>query len=305
MKNRMIAVLCLLVCAAAVFGCAKGAGTPSAPQSGDPPAPDSSDPPVSGGPEPPAPGGTTDATDPNAPKTIGSTEIASFSCTVSMLTVVPSPEYSLLTSPRYEFSAKREGGKAVCACVSESGERAFEEDAAFFDRLQQIVAKYDLASYNGIYRWTHGLPEDFGYSLAVEYASGERIAATNNQTMDLPLGAAAELAELFGAYQAGVYTSISMEEATRRMEEENGFIVDVRTQEEYAEGHIPGAVCIPMEAILAGEADGAFAPDQLLFVYCRSGRRSKIAAQRLADAGYTNVVEFGGILDWKGEIEKN
>ena len=72
---------------------------------------------------------------------------------------------------------------------------------------------------------------------------------------------------------------------------------------EYAGGHIPDAVCIPVETI--GEEEIAALPDtdQLIMVYCRSGNRSKKAAQKLADKGYGNVVEFGGINDWTDEIE--
>ena len=77
--------------------------------------------------------------------------------------------------------------------------------------------------------------------------------------------------------------------------------MDVRTQEEYKSGHIPNAICVPNETI--GTSDIPELPDkgQLIMVYCRSGRRSKEAAQKLADMGYTNIVEFGGIIDWTGE----
>ena len=87
------------------------------------------------------------------------------------------------------------------------------------------------------------------------------------------------------------------------MEEESGYIIlDVRRPDEFAEGHIPNAINVPNESI--GTAEIAELPDknQLILVYCRSGRRSKEAAEKLVKPGYTNVVEFGGILDWKGEI---
>lgn len=81
-------------------------------------------------------------------------------------------------------------------------------------------------------------------------------------------------------------------------------IVDVRREDEYAAGHIPGAVLLTMESISA-ESAAAVLPDknQLVLLYCRSGRRSKIAAKSLVDLGYTNVIEFGGILDYTGELE--
>ena len=101
------------------------------------------------------------------------------------------------------------------------------------------------------------------------------------------------------------YRQISMNEAVKMMKDEKNYIIlDARRPDEYAEGHIPGAINIPNEEI--GAAEIAELPDksQLILVYCRSGRRSKEASEKLVKLGYTNVVEFGGILDWKGEIEK-
>jgi rhodanese-related sulfurtransferase len=79
-------------------------------------------------------------------------------------------------------------------------------------------------------------------------------------------------------------------------------IVDVRTFEEYSEGHIPGAINIPNESIVDKQPELLPDKDALILIYCRSGNRSKQAAQKLLDMGYTNLVEFGGIIDWKGEI---
>ena len=101
------------------------------------------------------------------------------------------------------------------------------------------------------------------------------------------------------------YRSITSEEAMLLMEKEKDCIIlDVRRPDEYAEGHIPGAINVPNEEI--GTAEIPELPDksQLILVYCRSGRRSKEASEKLVKLGYTNIVEFGGILDWKGEIEK-
>lgn len=101
------------------------------------------------------------------------------------------------------------------------------------------------------------------------------------------------------------YTQVSSEEGQKMMEEETGYIIlDVRRQDEYDEGHIPTAICVPNEEIGTEKIEELPDKDQRIFVYCRSGRRSKEAAKKLADMGYTNIVEFGGILDWKGEIEK-
>lgn len=95
------------------------------------------------------------------------------------------------------------------------------------------------------------------------------------------------------------YISISAAEAKELMDSKNGYIIlDVRTENEFAEGHIPGAILIPDYDI--EECAEAMLPDkkQLILVYCRSGRRSKNAAAKLAEMGYSNVKEFGGIIDW-------
>lgn len=106
-----------------------------------------------------------------------------------------------------------------------------------------------------------------------------------------------------GRQDAAHYRQITVDEAMRIMDSESdAVILDVRTQSEYEQGHIPGAVCVPNESITDSPIDSLPDPDQLILVYCRSGRRSKEAAQKLADIGYTNIVEFGGIIDWPGEI---
>ena len=102
------------------------------------------------------------------------------------------------------------------------------------------------------------------------------------------------------------YHQISQEEAKKMMTvNDDHIIVDVRRQDEYDEGHIPGAVCIPNESIADTKPDGLPDPDRVILVYCKSGRRSKEAAQKLYDLGYKNVYEFGGIIDWSGDIVKN
>ena len=99
------------------------------------------------------------------------------------------------------------------------------------------------------------------------------------------------------------YQQITQEEAVRIMEEETGYIIlDVRTEEEYDEGHIPGAINIANEDIGTDELPELPDKDQVLLVYCRSGRRSKEASEKLAALGYTHVLEFGGIITWTGEV---
>lgn len=100
---------------------------------------------------------------------------------------------------------------------------------------------------------------------------------------------------------SGGYTQISQDEAKRMMQEEDCIVVDVRRPDEFAAGHIPGAVCIPNETIGTQPPDGLADKAQTILVYCRSGNRSKQAAQKLFDMGYSHVFEFGGILDWTGE----
>ena len=101
------------------------------------------------------------------------------------------------------------------------------------------------------------------------------------------------------------YRQITMAEAVKMMAEKTNYIIlDVRRADEYAEGHIPGAINVANEDIGTDEITELPDKSQLILVYCRSGRRSKIAAQSLADLGYTNVMEFGGIIDWEYETVK-
>ena len=98
------------------------------------------------------------------------------------------------------------------------------------------------------------------------------------------------------------YRQISQEEAAEIMNKQEDFLLlDVRTQAEYEDGHIPGAICIPNETIGAGELPELPDKNQRILVYCRSGNRSKQAAEKMAKLGYTDVLEFGGINTWTGE----
>ena len=101
------------------------------------------------------------------------------------------------------------------------------------------------------------------------------------------------------------YEQITAQEAKRLMDTETDYIIlDARTQEEFDEGHIEGAILIPEYEVATRAEKELPDKDRLILVYCRSGRRSKIAAQALVDLGYTNVKEFGGIIDWQYEIVK-
>ncbi len=100
----------------------------------------------------------------------------------------------------------------------------------------------------------------------------------------------------------GGYRQVSQDEAVRLMSTEKDYIIlDVRTADEFASGHIEGAICVPNEDISDKAVPELPDRKQLIMVYCRSGRRSKEAASKLAALGYTNIVEFGGIIDWQGE----
>ena len=101
------------------------------------------------------------------------------------------------------------------------------------------------------------------------------------------------------------YRQISPSDAMAVMEEESNYILlDVRTPEEYASGHIPGAINVANEMIRGKEPVELPDKNQLILVYCRSGNRSKQASEKLVKMGYTNIVEFGGINQWTGEIVK-
>ena len=99
--------------------------------------------------------------------------------------------------------------------------------------------------------------------------------------------------------------NITAQEAKVIMDSQEDYtILDVRTQEEYDQGHIPGAILIPDYEIEEKAEQVLQDKDQLLLVYCRSGRRSKLAAEALVALGYTNIKEFGGIIDWPYEVVK-
>lgn len=105
--------------------------------------------------------------------------------------------------------------------------------------------------------------------------------------------------------QAASYEQITQEEAKQIMDNTNGYILlDTRTREEYDQSHIPGALLIPHTEIAQRAEEALPDKDQVILVYCRSGNRSKQASAALAELGYTNVKEFGGIIDWPYEVEQ-
>ena len=100
------------------------------------------------------------------------------------------------------------------------------------------------------------------------------------------------------------YQQITQEAAKEMMDTQEVVILDVREQHEYDSGHIPGAILLPVSTITEETAAAVIDElDTVVLVYCRSGNRSKTASQALADLGYTNVYEFGGINDWPYEVE--
>ncbi len=106
-----------------------------------------------------------------------------------------------------------------------------------------------------------------------------------------------------GESEVKTYFRISQDEAKKMMEEDDGHVVvDVRRQDEYDEGHIPGAICIPNESIGTEQLPELPDLNQTILIYCRTGNRSAQAAQKLVDIGYTGIYEFGGILDWTGDV---
>lgn len=104
--------------------------------------------------------------------------------------------------------------------------------------------------------------------------------------------------------QEVVYVNITAQQAKEIMDSRKGYVIlDTRTQQEYDEGHIPGAILIPHDEILEKAETVLTDKNQLILVYCRSGRRSKLAAEDLVKLGYANIKEFGGIIDWPYEVE--
>lgn len=133
-------------------------------------------------------------------------------------------------------------------------------------------------------------------------AAGGVAAPSPTDSGDASSGVSAAPIEAEDA-SADAYKKITAEEAKKWMDEGGVTVVDVRRADEYAQKHIPGAVLVPVESI--GDAQPEALPDleAVLLVHCRTGVRSKQASERLLELGYTNVYDFGGIVDWPYETE--
>lgn len=158
------------------------------------------------------------------------------------------------------------------------------------------IAKWQIAEVGevvGICLWQNKT-SNLTYSVSMKKnADSEKLIALANDIYDV-------------GGEPMTYKMVSMAEGLEIAKNNpDAIIVDVRRDDEYKAGHIPGAVLLTMETITA-ETAAKVLPDknQMILIYCRSGRRSKIAAQNLLDLGYTNLIEFGGILDYKGKVEK-
>ena len=117
-------------------------------------------------------------------------------------------------------------------------------------------------------------------------------------------GCASEEAEALGGKEDG-YMRINAQKAKEMMESLEKFVLlDARTEEEFSEGHIPGAIVIPHDEVFERAEAEILEKDVPVFVYCRSGNRSRTASKALVELGYSEVYEFGGIIDWPYEIEQ-
>ncbi|MCD7992690.1 MAG: rhodanese-like domain-containing protein [Clostridia bacterium] len=120
-------------------------------------------------------------------------------------------------------------------------------------------------------------------------------------TQSPPPPAAKEQAE---ATVDEAYHKITAEEAKQMMDQDNVTVVDVRTADEYAAGHIPGSILVPVESIGDAKPDALPDTEAVLLVHCRTGIRSKRASDQLVELGYKHVYDFGGIVDWPYETVK-
>ena len=195
-------------------------------------------------------------------------------------------------------------------------------DAECTARIQRNAESKDISGF--YYNWSNETPCNVGENTATvkwqitEIGEVVGICIWQNKASNLTYSVSMKknadsekLAALANAvYVVGetpkTFKMVSMAEGIEIAKNNpDAIIVDVRRDDEYKSGHIPGAVLLTMETITAETAAKVLPDkDQMILIYCRSGRRSKIAAQNLLDLGYTNLIEFGGILDYKGKVEK-
>ena len=189
-------------------------------------------------------------------------------------------------------------------------------------RIKRDAESQDISGF--YYNWSNEIPCTIGENAGIAKWQitdvGEAVGIclwqkkASNLTYSVSMKKNADSEKLIALandiYDAGgapmTYKMVSMTEGLEIAKNNpDAIIVDVRRDDEYKAGHILGAVLLTMETITA-EAAAKVLPDknQMILIYCRSGRRSKIAAQKLLDLGYTNIIEFGGILDYKGKVEK-
>ena len=195
-------------------------------------------------------------------------------------------------------------------------------DAECTARIEQNAVSEDISGF--YYNWSNEIPCAVGENSATakwqitEIGEVVGICIWQNKASNLTYSVSMKKnadSEKLAALANAVYVEeialktfkmVSMSEGIEIAKNNpDAIIVDVRRNDEYKSGHIPGVVLLTMETITA-ETAAKVLPDknQMILIYCRSGRRSKISAQNLLDLGYTNLIEFGGILDYKGKVEK-
>jgi len=199
--DRVLAILLIIVLSAGLFaGCTAKSPEPEPEPTKKPEPKPALDP------DGPIDGGAIDSSDPNAPKSVESTEIVKFSCRFSTMDV---SEPGILGNMIYSLKAVAENGEitgeySVMNWDWEWETRSLSVDESFMDELQSIIKQYDLAQFNGYSYEVSGLPDDYGATLTVEYASGESIYASDNQNNFLPYDAMEALVLLFGRGSASV-----------------------------------------------------------------------------------------------------
>ena len=182
----------------------------------------------------------------------------------------------------------------------EQGDALLQQSPPDYEKAAQLFRRAGLqGDGEGYYRLGQMYEEGL---LTVGNACTEDISALGREKAEEYYQMAAQNG--YTADTAPGWKAITQDEAKEMMARDDGHIlVDVRRQDEYDAGHIPGAILIPNESISDTQPEELPDFNQILLIYCRSGNRSKQAAQKLADIGYTNVYEFGGINTWDGEIE--